>query len=76
MALTKQQTDLLIIGNSQEFWRFLSEQNETYELTADEYDDICTIVENGETEGTNGNGSPMEIEGYPVRQRPPIRPSY
>jgi hypothetical protein len=74
MPLTKQQTDILILGNMQEFWRFESDAD--YADTSDLYDEVSTLVEEGETIGTDGNGNPVDIESYPIRQRPSIRPSY
>ena len=77
MALTKQQTALLIAGASQEFWHALSAfAGDCYYNVAEQYDEVCSTIANGEEFGTDLNDQEIDITGYPVRQRPPIRPSY
>ncbi len=75
--MNKQKTALLIAGQTQEFWHALAAfAPNCYDAVAEEYDNICSLIENGEEFGTNLNDEEIDITGYPLRQRPPIRPSY
>lgn len=74
--LTKRQTDLVIAGAIPSFWNFESDQDCQYVATCEEYEDACALIENGVVYGTDLDGEPIDITGYPIRQRPPIRPVY
>lgn len=67
---SKQKTALWVAGSNPEFWQML------FELAPDCYDNVAEqyeAIDFDDTEGESGNGEPIELGDYPIRQIPPIK---
>lgn len=68
---SKKQTALWIAGSNPEFWHAIA-TSECYDQVASDYDNIDWE----DMVGTSLNDETIDLEEYPIRQRPGTRPSY